>query len=122
MNKHLSDFEKVKKEKFTNTVVSDANSTMSRLFFVKKYLVSKNAILFRLSNKLIQIMFNDQTEIIFSTETNDFIYKNKKGEEEQESIQNAMNGDNQDVIKKIKIAKNMLIYFVKNHKSKKVPK
>ena len=33
-----------------------------------------------------------------------------------------MNGDNQDVIKKIKIAKNMLIYFVKNHKSKKVPK
>ena len=95
---------------------------MSRLFFVKKYLVSKNAILFRLSNKLIQIMFNDQTEIIFSTETNDFIYKNKKGEEEQESIQNAMNGDNQDVIKKIKIAKNMLIYFVKNHKSKKVPK
>ena len=122
VNKHLSDFEKVKKEKFTNTVVSDANSTMSRLFFVKKYLVSKNAILFRLSNKLIQIMFNDQTEIIFSTETNDFIYKNKKGEEEQESIQNAMNGDNQDVIKKIKIAKNMLIYFVKNHKSKKVPK
>ena len=122
MNKHLSDFEKVKKEKFTNTVVSDANSTMSRLFFVKRYLVSKNAILFRLSNKLIQIMFNDQTEIIFSTETNDFIYKNKKGEEEQESIQNAMNGDNQDVIKKIKIAKNMLIYFVKNHKSKKVPK
>ena len=122
VNKHLPDFEKLKREKFINTIVNDGNSTMSRLFFVKKYLVSKNAILFRLSNKLIQIMFNDQTEIIFSTETNDFIYKNKKGEEEQESIQNAMNGDNQDVIKKIKIAKNMLIYFVKNHKSKKVPK
>ena len=122
VNKHLPDFEKLKREKFIHPIVNDGNSTMSRLFFVKKYLVSKNAILFRLSNKLIQIMFNDQTEIIFSTETNDFIYKNKKGEEEQESIQNAMNGDNQDVIKKIKIAKNMLIYFVKNHKSKKVPK
>ena len=77
--------------------------------------------MFRLSNKLIQIFFNDQTEIIFSTETSDFIFKNKKGEEEQESIQNAMNGDNNDVIKKIKLAKTMLIYFVKNHKSKKVP-
>ena len=32
-----------------------------------------------------------------------------------------MNGDNNDVIKKIKLAKTMLIYFVKNHKSKKVP-
>jgi polo-like kinase 1 len=94
---------------------------MNKLFFVKKFLISKNAILFRLSNKLIQIFFNDQTEIIFSTETSDFIFKNKKGEEEQESIQNAMNGDNNDVIKKIKLAKTMLIYFVKNHKSKKVP-
>ena len=122
VNKHIGDFEKVKKEKFANNVPNGSDGQMSRLFFIKKYLVSKNAILFRLSNKLIQIMFNDQTEIIFSTETNDFIYKNKKGEEEQDSIQNAMNGDNQDVIKKIKIAKNMLIYFVKNHKSKKVPK
>ena len=94
---------------------------MNKLFFVKKFLISKNAILFRLSNKLIQIFFNDQTEIIFSTETSDFIFKNKKGEEEQETIQNAMNGDNNDVIKKIKLAKTMLIYFVKNHKSKKVP-
>ena len=120
VNKHTADFEKVKKEKNINNC--NVEGGVSRLFFVKKYLVLKNAILFRLSNKLIQIMFNDQTEIIFSTETNDFIYKNKKGEEEQDSIQNAMNGDNQDVIKKIKIAKNMLIYFVKNHKSKKVPK
>jgi polo-like kinase 1 len=119
VNKHSADFEKVKKEKFGN---NNNEGGISRLFFVKKYLVLKNAILFRLSNKLIQIVFNDSTEIVFSTETNDFVYKNKKGEEEQDSIQNAMNGDNQDVIKKIKIAKNMLIYFVKNHKSKKVPK
>jgi polo-like kinase 1 len=122
VNKHLQDFEAVKKEKFINNATTYNNdSVMNKLFFVKKFLISKNAILFRLSNKLIQIFFNDQTEIIFSTETSDFIFKNKKGEEEQESIQNAMNGDNNDVIKKIKLAKTMLIYFVKNHKSKKVP-
>ena len=122
VNKHLQDFEAVKKEKFINNATTYNNdSVMNKLFFVKKFLISKNAILFRLSNKLIQTFFNDQTEIIFSTETSDFIFKNKKGEEEQESIQNAMNGDNNDVIKKIKLAKTMLIYFVKNHKSKKVP-
>jgi polo-like kinase 1 len=92
------------------------------LFFVKKFFIGKNAVLFRLSNKLIQIFFNDGTEIIFSTETSEFVYKSKKGEETQESIQNAMNGDENDIIKKIKIAKNLLIYFVKNQKSKKVPK
>ena len=123
VNKHLNDFEKVKKEKYINNAMTYNNdSVMNKLFFVKKFLISKNAVLFRLSNKLIQIFFNDGTEIIFSTETSDFVYKSKKGEETQESIQNAMNGDDNDVIKKIKNAKNMLIYFVKNHKSKKVPK
>ena len=123
VNKHLNDFEKVKKEKYVNNAMTYNNdSVINKLFFVKKFFIGKNAVLFRLSNKLIQIFFNDGTEIIFSTETSDFVYKNKKGEETQESIQNAMNGDENDIIKKIKIAKNLLIYFVKNQKSKKVPK
>ena len=84
--------------------------------------MSKNAILFRLSNKLIQIFFSDNTEVTFSTETTDFMFKNKKGEEEQESIQNAMSGDDNDLIKKIKVAKNLLIYFVKTHKTSKTTK
>jgi len=88
----------------------------------KKFLISKTAILFRLSNKLIQIFFNDNTEVTFSTETTDFIFKNKKGEEEQESLQNAMTGDDNDLIKKIKVAKNLMIYFVKTHKGSKVNK
>jgi len=123
VNKHLNDFEKVKKEKYVNNAMTYNNdSVINKLFFVKKFFIGKNAVLFRLSNKLIQIFFNDGTEIIFSTETSDFVYKSKKGEETQESIQNAMNGDENDIIKKIKIAKNLLIYFVKNQKSKKVPK
>ena len=123
VNKHMNDFEKVKKEKYVNNAMTYNNdSVINKLFFVKKFFIGKNAVLFRLSNKLIQIFFNDGTEIIFSTETSDFVYKSKKGEETQESIQNAMNGDENDIIKKIKIAKNLLIYFVKNQKSKKVPK
>ena len=50
------------------------------------------------------------------------MFKNKKGEEEQESIQSAMTGDDNDLIKKIKVAKNLLIYFVKTHKSSKTAK
>ena len=54
VNKHLQDFEAVKKEKFINNATTYNNdSVMNKLFFVKKFLISKNAILFRLSNKLI---------------------------------------------------------------------
>ena len=123
VNKHIKDFEEVKKMKFINNATTYNNDgIINKLFFVKKYLISKTAILFRLSNKLIQIFFNDNTEVTFSTETTDFLFKNKNGAEEVKSIQNAMNGDDNELIKKIKVAKNMLIYFVKTHKSKKVPK
>ena len=123
VNKHLKDFEEVKKQKFINSATTYNNDgVVNKLFFVKKFLISKTAILFRLSNKLIQIFFNDNTEVTFSTETTDFVFKNKKGEEEQESIQNAMTGDDNDLIKKIKVAKNLLIYFVKTHKSSKTAK
>ena len=123
VNKHLKDFEEVKKQKFINNATTyNSEGVVNKLFFVKKFLISKNAILFRLSNKLIQIFFNDNTEVTFSTETTDFMFKNKKGEEEQESIQNAMTGDDNDLIKKIKLAKNLLIYFVKTHKSNKTAK
>ena len=123
VNKHLKDFEEVKKQKFINNATTYNNDgVVNKLFFVKKFLISKNAILFRLSNKLIQIFFSDNTEVTFSTETTDFMFKNKKGEEEQESIQNAMSGDDNDLIKKIKVAKNLLIYFLKTHKSSKTTK
>jgi polo-like kinase 1 len=123
VNKHLKDFEEVKKQKFINNSGNYMNDgVINKLFFVKKFLVSKNAILFRLSNKLIQIFFTDNSEITFSTETTDFIFKNKKGEEEQESIQNALSGEDNDLIKKIKMAKSLLIFFVKNHKNNKPTK
>ena len=123
VNKHLKDFEEVKKQKFVNNATTYNNEgVVNKLFFVKKFLISKTAILFRLSNKLIQIFFNDNTEVTFSTETTDFMFKNKKGEEEQESIQNAMSGDDNDLIKKIKVAKNLMVYFVKTLKGSKVAK
>jgi len=123
VNKHLKDFEEVKKKKFINNATTYNNEGVSnKLFFVKKFLISKTAVLFRLSNKLIQIFYNDNTELTFSTETTDFVYKNKKGEEEQENIQGAMSGDDNDLIKKIKVAKNLLIYFVKSHKNNKASK
>ena len=116
VEKHQADFNLIKNDKRYE------GNQDEKLFFIKKYLTSKNATLFRLSNKLVQIMFTDGTEVIFSTKTNNFIYKDKRGDEIQESIQSAMTGNNQDIIKKIKLAKNMMIYFVKSHKSKKLPK
>jgi len=122
VEKHQKDFDEVKKLKDEFAPNSLNNIDGNKAFFIKKFLISKNAILFRLSNKLIQIFFNDDTEMSFSTETTKFLYINKERNEISRDIQDAMNGNDKDLINKIKISKNLLIYFVKTHKSKKVPK
>ena len=82
--------------------------------FVKKFMKTQQAILFRFSNKLIQIFFSDKTELILSTKgINMAFYRNKNNEETSELIENIMNSDNEDLIKKIRFAKNLLINFLK---------
>ena len=122
VEKHQKDFDEAKKINNGFGPKGYNNMDGNKAFFIKKFLISKNAILFRLSNKLIQIFFNDDTEMSFSTETTKFLYINKERNEISRDIQDVMNGNDKDLINKIKISKNLLIYFVKTHKSKKVPK
>ena len=123
VEKHQEDFEKIRELKNEFIPINfNNNEGNNKIFFIKKFLISKNGVLFRLSNKLIQIFFIDKTEMSFSTETTKFLYMNKDGKEINRDIQDAINGTDKELINKIKISKNMLIYFVKTHKSKKVPK
>ena len=123
VEKHQEDLEKIRELKKDFIPINfNNNEGNNKIFFIKKFLISKNGVLFRLSNKLIQIFYNDNTEMSFSTETTKFLYINKDGKEINRDIQDAINGIDKDLITKIKVSKNMLIYFVQTHKSKKVPK
>ena len=57
--------------------------------------------------QLQQLEF-DQTEILMSTESSDFIYKSKNGEEITDTIFNGICSDNNDIVKRIKFAKSLL--------------
>ena len=50
------------------------------------------------------------------------LYINKDKSEINKDIQDVVNIKDEDLTNKINISKNMLIYYVKKHKSKKVPK
>ena len=45
--------------------------------YVRKWLKTKHAVIFRLSNKVIQVDFNDGTEIMLSSEMQSVTYVNK---------------------------------------------
>ena len=53
---------------------------LSEPIYVKKGLRTRHATMFRLSNKVVQVNFQDNTEIVLSSETKSVSYLNKKGE------------------------------------------
>ena len=46
----------------------DPDESKNPLVYVKKWMKTRHAIMFRLSNKIVQVNFTDKTEIILSSE------------------------------------------------------
>ena len=73
---------------------------------------TRHAIMFRLSNKIVQVNFQDHTEIILCSDTRLVTYVNKKGERQTFSLQNALESDNQEMTKRLKYTKDILTHML----------
>ena len=62
--------------------------------YVKKWMKTKHAIMFRLSNKIVQVNFTDRTEIILSSEQKLVTYINLKGERSEYPLATALDSKN----------------------------
>ena len=83
--------------------------------YVKKWLKTKHAIMFRLSNKVVQVIFQDETEIILSSESKMIVYVNKKGERNNYQLSNALESDNREMTKRLKYTKEILTRMLKEN-------
>ena len=84
--------------------------------FVRKWMKTKHAIIFRLSNKTIQVIFKDHTEIMLFNDT--VTYKNKNNEMSVFKIEDALNSSNFEMNKRIKYTQSILTKMVKVNQSK----
>ncbi|MCQ2818294.1 MAG: CDC5/polo family serine/threonine-protein kinase [archaeon] len=80
--------------------------------YVKKWMRTKHAILFRLSNKIVQVCFLDQTEIILSSETKLVTYVNKKGERRPYPLSSALDSNNTEMTKRLRYTKEILTHML----------
>jgi len=78
------------------------------LVYVKKWMKTKHAIMFRLSNKIVQVDFKDKTEIILSSESKTVTYVNKKNERSHYPLATALESTNQEMTKRLKYTKEIL--------------
>ena len=80
--------------------------------YVKKWMKTKHAILFRLSNKIVQVSFLDQTEIILSSETKIVTYTDKKGQITNYPLNTALDSNNYEMTKRLKYTKQRLMHML----------
>jgi len=78
------------------------------LVYVKKWMRNKHAIMFRFNNKLVQVIFQDQTEVLLSSELRVAVYVNKKQERTSFPLATAFENKNPEISKRLRYAKEIL--------------
>jgi len=82
--------------------------------YVKKWMKTRHAIMFRLSNKIVQVNFTDKTEIILSSENKLVTYVDKKGERTNYPLATALESTNTEMAKRLKYTKEILTQMLSN--------
>jgi len=80
--------------------------------YVKKWLRTRHAIMFRLSNKIVQVNFQDHTEVVLNSQFHEVIYVNKKGERLICPLTAALESTNPEMSKRLKYTKDILTYML----------
>ena len=80
--------------------------------YVKKWMRTRHAIMFRLSNKIVQVNFQDHTEIILSSESKMVTYVNKQGERSTYPLSSALESTNIEMSKRLKYTKDILTHML----------
>lgn len=84
--------------------------------YVRKWKKTKHAILFRLSNKIVQVIFQDRTEIILASESRIVTYINKKQEKNIYQLSSALESNNAEMTKRLKYTKELLASMLNNNR------
>jgi len=102
-------------ENKANVVETEETVQSDTKIYVKKWMKTKHAVMFRLSNKVVQVNFTDKTEIILSSEKKMVTYVNKKGERSQHPLATALESNNPEMAKRLKYTKEILTHMLGNN-------
>ncbi|CAM9916511.1 unnamed protein product [Choristocarpus tenellus] len=82
--------------------------SQARLTYLKKWVRTKHAVLFRLSNRTVQVVFSDMTEMLLSKEACLVTYVNKEGHRESHSLKRMLEEGRTDITKRLRYTKEMM--------------
>lgn len=75
---------------------------------MKQWLKTRHAIMFGLSNKLFQVNFFDNSQILLQTEKKTVMFTSKKGESTYQTLSNVLNSQENEMTRRITYTKEIL--------------
>ena len=100
------------KENIANLPEKKKQEYIASLVYVKKWMRTKHAILFRLSNKIVQVCFQDKSEIILASDSRMVTYQNRQGIRKTYTLQEALESTDQEMTKRLKYTKDVVATMV----------
>eukprot|EP00526_Cylindrotheca_closterium_P004332 CAMPEP_0113633260 /NCGR_PEP_ID=MMETSP0017_2-20120614/17309_1 /TAXON_ID=2856 /ORGANISM="Cylindrotheca closterium" /LENGTH=799 /DNA_ID=CAMNT_0000543891 /DNA_START=56 /DNA_END=2455 /DNA_ORIENTATION=- /assembly_acc=CAM_ASM_000147 len=114
--KHFRNYliEQQKKADEFETVVpsSPINSNKRDMVYLKKWVRTKHAIFFRLSDNTVQIVFYDHTEILLTPDERHITYADKQRQRKTYYLTDELVGTNSEINKRLKYTKEILLQLV----------
>ena len=80
----------------------------SQLIYVKKWTRTPHAMLFRLSNKVVQVCFADHAELLLCSNSREVTYVNKQGTKYRYLLSTAMESSDVEMSKRLRYTKGIL--------------
>ena len=80
--------------------------------FLKKWVRTRHSILFRLSNRTVQVVFFDRTEVLLSSEARIVTYLDKQGVRIQHSLDEVLRTGRADITKRLRYTKDIMYRLI----------
>jgi polo-like kinase 1 len=84
------------------------SSVPAELHYVKKYLRTDQAMIFRLSSRLVQVVFKDGSELVLASDTRNVIFLDKNAAQVSYPLTQVMDAGNQELNKRLRYTKEAL--------------
>lgn len=88
---------------------------LSNLVYIKKWIKTRHAKMFRMSNKVVQVYFKDKTEILLCSNSKQITYTNKEGIRLTYPLGAALESTNEEMNKRMQYTKNILTHLLQNN-------
>jgi polo-like kinase 1 len=101
---------------WSNTTSSSSSPRQKELVYLKKWVRTKHAIFFRLSDSTVQIVFYDHTEVLLTSDERHITYVDKQKNRSTYYLTDELVGCNPEIAKRLRYTKEILQQLVAGQK------